>query len=366
MALLDTRTVMITLTENCNLSCSYCYEHNKTISAMNFETAKKIIDEELKSCTVENIEFDLFGGEPFLNFKLIQQIDTYLKEVVSNYNIKIVIFASTNGTLIHGEMQKWLEQRKDYFICGLSFDGTNVMQDINRSNSSSLIDLDFFKSTYPNQTVKMTVSVETLHNLSEGVIFLHNKGFEVICNLAYNIDWSDYSNKSVLEYELHKLIEYYLYNPDVKVCSMLDAPISNVAVNYENRKYVSYCGAGVGTVAYDVLGNKYPCHFFMPLSIGDKKTSGLKFFGQNIPENMIEDKCKKCSVQVLCPTCYGANYAATGDMFKHDDNYCKLTKIIIKARSYFKARQWELGQLNLSSDEETLLLKSIQIIQENL
>ena len=97
-----------------------------------------------------------------------------------------------------------------------------------------------------------------------------------------------------------------------------------------------------------------------------KKTSGLKFFGQNIPENMIEDKCKKCSVQVLCPTCYGANYAATGDMFKHDDNYCKLTKIIIKARSYFKARQWELGQLNLSSDEETLLLKSIQIIQENL
>ena len=212
----------------------------------------------------------------------------------------------------------------------------------------------------------MTVSVETLCNLSEGIIYLHNKGFEVICNLAYNIDWSDCSNKFVLEDELNKLIVYYLDNPNVKVCSMLDASISNVAKNYENRKYVSYCGAGVGTVAYDVLGNKYPCHFFMPLSIGDKKTKGLKFFGESIPENMIEDKCKKCPVQVLCPTCYGANYAATGDMFKHDDNYCELTKIIIKARSYFKARQWELGQLNLSPDEEILLLKSIQIIQENL
>ncbi len=51
---IDQKTVMITLTENCNLSCSYCYEHNKTKSMMKIETAKEIIDYELKHCSVKN------------------------------------------------------------------------------------------------------------------------------------------------------------------------------------------------------------------------------------------------------------------------------------------------------------------------
>ena len=45
---------------------------------------------------------------------------------------------------------------------------------------------------------------------------------------------------------------------------------------------------------------------------------------------------------------------------------CVLNKIQLKARSYFKAMQWKLGQLNLSKREEISLLKSIKLIQENL
>ena len=121
--------------------------------------------------------------------------------------------------------------------------------------------------------------------------------------------------------------------------------------------------------AYHIDGTVYSCQFFTPLSVGEEKARNslnLKFYDESIPEENIEEKCGNCVVQSICPTCYGANYAATGNMYLHDDNYCKMTKIIMKARSYFKARQWELGQLNLSSDEEVLLLKSIQIIQENL
>jgi hypothetical protein len=53
-------------------------------------------------------------------------------------------------------------------------------------------------------------------------------------------------------------------------------------------------------------------------------------------------------------------------MYKHDENYCELTKIILKARSYFKAKQWEAGQLKLEPLEEQALLRSIKIIQEKL
>ena len=41
------KVVTITLTQNCNLSCTYCYEHNKSQKIMDFETAKSIVDKEL-------------------------------------------------------------------------------------------------------------------------------------------------------------------------------------------------------------------------------------------------------------------------------------------------------------------------------
>ena len=38
------KTLMLILTENCNLNCVYCYEHHKTLDDMPFETAKKAIE----------------------------------------------------------------------------------------------------------------------------------------------------------------------------------------------------------------------------------------------------------------------------------------------------------------------------------
>ena len=97
-----------------------------------------------------------------------------------------------------------------------------------------------------------------------------------------------------------------------------------------------------------------------------KESLSLKFYNEEIPQELVEEKCLKCVAQAICPTCYGANYAATGNMYHHDDNYCELTKIIIKARSYFKAMQWQKGQLHLSNEELVHLLNSIKIIQEEL
>lgn len=76
----------------------------------------------------------------------------------------------------------------------------------------------------------MTVSRETLPALADGVIDLHRKGFIVSCNLAYDIDWSSHENEKILERELDKLIEFYLANPEIEPCSMLEMGISNVGL----------------------------------------------------------------------------------------------------------------------------------------
>ncbi|MBR6835254.1 MAG: 4Fe-4S cluster-binding domain-containing protein, partial [Oscillospiraceae bacterium] len=297
------RYITITMTEACNLDCTYCYENHKSKNTISSETLKDIVKREMITDNgYDAIEFDLFGGEPFLEFEKIKEIYEYILGLDSNKNF--ILFATTNGTLVKGEVKEWLKTHP-YFICGLSYDGTPEMQDINRSNSSSKIDLNFFKELYPDQEIKMTISKESLKTMADGVIYLHEKGFRVACNLAYNIDWSDEENKNVLQKELTKLIEYYLEHPEIEPCLMLDMSITNVSYAIRDKKKVRYCGAGVSTVAYHIDGTAYPCQFFMPLSVGEEKAKqslNLKFYDEEIPIEYVEEKCVKCVAQSICPT----------------------------------------------------------------
>lgn len=360
------KTVTLTLTQNCNLNCTYCYEHHKSKKTMSLDCAKKIIDYELSASRgADVLEFDLFGGEPFLEFDLLQGITEYISRKKAEANC--IVFATTNGTLVHGEIQAWLREYSECFVCGLSLDGTREMHNINRSGSYDNIDLDFFLDMYPEQDVKMTISRETLPTLAEGVIDMHRKGFLVSCNLAYGIDWSNPQNMEILKRELHRLIKFYLENPGIEPCSMLEMDISNVGI-YE-RHAIRYCGAGKDMRSYDVGGQVYPCQFFMPLSVGEKKAAAAKnieFPDEYLPEDLLDEKCRRCVIRSACPNCFGSNYASTGSIYKRDDNMCRLTKIIMKARSYFRAKQWELGQLHKEPDELQALLRAIVKIQEEL
>lgn len=360
------KTVTLTLTESCNLACTYCYEHHKSTKKMNIECAREIINYELSHIgDFDGFEFDLFGGEPFLTFDLVKEITDYICS--RKGDIPCTVFATTNGTLVHGEVQKWLREHSGCFVCGLSLDGTREMHNINRSNSYDDIDLEFFLEMYPEQDVKMTISKETLPLLAEGVIDMHRKGFLVSCNLAYGIDWSDPQNTEILDRELHKLIDFYLANPDIEPCSMLEMGISNVGGDETHA--LRYCGAGIYMRSYDVDGRGYPCQFFMPLSVGEEKAAKVKdiqFPNEYLPEDQLDEKCRNCVVRSACPNCFGSNYASTGSIYKRDDNLCRLTKITLKARSYFRAKQWELGQLHESADDLQATLRAIIRIQEKL
>lgn len=361
-----TRIITLTLTQSCNLSCIYCYESHKSQATMQFETAKRILDKELLQIREgETLEIDLFGGEPFLEFNLMRRIVSYVCNEFPTKNV--VFFIITNGTLLTDEIKDWLENNIDCVICGLSIDGTPEMQNANRCNSFDMIDLDFFAKTYPKQTVKMTISNQTLPNLAEGVLFLQSKGFEVTCNLAYGIDWSNKQYCQILEHELMKLIDFYVNHPATPICSMLDMGIERVASL--SSDVGRYCGAGIDMVAYDVDGIAYPCQMFMPLSAGKEKADeshSIHFYDDCIPPEMVDKKCKDCIIRSLCPTCYGSNYISTGNIYLHDDSTCILMKIIMKARSYLKGLLWEKGVLKMSKHEEALLLRSIFLLQSNL
>lgn len=364
---LNLKYVTLIATEGCNLSCTYCYEANKSKRNFDVEETKKIIERELMvDDGFDAVSFEFFGGEPFLEFEKIKLIVEWFKG--KSYPKRFSFFAGTNGTLLDDSTKKWLLENKDIFFLGLSLDGTKEMHDINRSNSFDLIDIPFFVQNYDNLVVKMTVSQETLPSLYEGVKFCHDVGFHAIrCNLAQGIDWTKKDNESILETELDKLIQFYLENPTLTVCSLLDYQLQNISFDL-NGRIVKFCGAGTRMKVYDVTGEEYPCQYFLPLSIGDKSLDTKKIkFSDFIEIKDLDEMCQTCVGVSVCPSCYGANFAATGNIHGRDVSFCKLTKTIIKANSFFKARQWELGQLkNMEKKDLKLLLNAILKIQNEL
>lgn len=364
------QTYTLTLTENCNLSCVYCYEHNRNGRTMTLETAEKIVSEACKSLKEDDLlTVDFFGGEPFLEFERIREIVEYVNSEATKGRLRGQhrFFATTNGTLVHGKIQEWLKEQHNFYL-GLSLDGTKRMHDINRSSSFDQIDLGFFSKMYPAQYVKMTVSDLTLPHLAEGVIFLHNKGFKVACNLAYGIDWTNSKFREQLIEQLEELILFYLENPRIERATLLSRNIAMLGYCKEQEKKTvrKWCGTGTAMHTYDTDGARYPCQFFMPVSCGEEKAKRAweSQFKEEFPIECVDARCQKCIVRDCCPTCYGSNYVATGDILKRDPHLCTLEKIIFYANACLAIQQWNKGHLNDLSDEEVLatLIASRDII----
>ena len=360
------RYVTFIMTYNCNLSCSYCYEHNKRNYAIDVNFCKKTIEQEANADDgYKEICFDFFGGEPFLEFDKIREIVESTKDKI--FKKKIYFFAGTNGTLINDTIKKWLLQNRDIFQIALSLDGTRAMHNKNRSNSYDLIPIDFFINYFKNLTVKATISPQTIDTLAEGVIHLHKLGFnEISCNLAVGQDWASTKYESILYRELNKLIDYYLENKSIKPCNLLEYNIEYVAHPHDGKAF-KYCGAGTRTKVFDVDGTVYPCQYFLPLTLGEGAQCVPEIhFSDIIDLSVIDKECQKCIAVNICPSCYGSNYQETGNIYERDKAFCRLQKIIILANSYFKARQWEKGLLTLDEYQKQELLVGIMNVQNNI
>lgn len=358
------KTIMLTITEHCNLNCRYCYEKNKSLRTMEKETAFKIIKEELtKNDGFDICEIQFFGGEPFLEFQLVRDICEFIW--ARSWQKRIQCFATTNGTLVHGEIKQWLYENRHRFTCSLSLDGNKKAHDINRCNSYDLIDLDFFLHTWPIQTAKMTISPESLPYLADSVIFLHEKGIPFSNNLAYGVNWSSEELLKTMQDQLIYLAKYYIEHPQVELCRMLDLHIENV--NYTS-KVKRWCGAGISLSAYDVDGNCYPCHLFQPLSteIKDPLDQVISAFSKY---DTIDSRCTDCPIYNVCPTCYGHNYAATGDIAKRDESLCRFTKLTTLAASYIwlkKIERYTQKELGLTDEQYRTIFDGARLIQEQL
>ena len=366
------RTVQLTITEKCNLNCIYCYEHDKDCGSLSVNSVKKIIEHHFTEERFDEIEFDFHGGEPALAFDVLKPVCEWLwsEERPKPY----ICFASTNGTLIHGEIQEWFRKNASRFWLGLSLDGTREMHNLNRSNSYDMIDFAFFKEMWPTQEVKMTISPLSLPTLFDGIKHIIELGFSLSANLAHGVAWSR-ELLPIYRDQLWKIADFYLSNPQYEPCRVVHFNIRKIGSNaihpelkQENRKW---CGTGDQMICYAVNGKTYPCQTFMPSSTspdGDKIALKLDFANQ---DNFIDPKCASCCLDGGCPTCYGMNYHETGNLYTRPKDMCDFLKCEAVATSYLygmmllDAERYPTVK-QLTDAERLAYIKGIEIVQEAL
>lgn len=160
----------ISITNKCNLKCSYCYERhlNTEYGCITNEIKTKIADFINSQGNAEIIY--LFGGEPLL-----------YKDTVKYYceNVKATEFIiTTNGTLLDEEFIKWCADRKNVII-NMSHDGIECTE---RGADTAVLDanLKLLLKYQPETLVQLVYTEDTLPKLYDNIMYLKNMGVKKV------------------------------------------------------------------------------------------------------------------------------------------------------------------------------------------
>ena len=130
------QTLVMNLTNQCNLSCQYCYEFGADKVAtpegkpkfMDLETAKTSVDFLLaQSAGRASVHITFFGGETLMNFPLLKQVVAYANERAAEQGRHIDFSLTTNATLLTPAIIEFLSE--NHIGVTVSMDGPKEMHD---------------------------------------------------------------------------------------------------------------------------------------------------------------------------------------------------------------------------------------------
>lgn len=292
--LLERKLSLMTLqlTQQCNFRCKYCVyseeanarQRSHSDGTMSFETAKKAVDFLWEhSVDSERVSIGFYGGEPLLQFPLVQKIAEYSKK---RFHGKEIFFSmTTNGSLLNKEIMDFLEENNVSLL--ISLDGPREINDKNRvfrdgrgTFDAVARNLELMKKEHPDYWKKIRISmvVDTNNDLDEVAKVVSALGIEAEYLKPSLIDW-EYddipeivSDEYYCKQEYHRFFAYLAHwnrYPAEKVSPILQAVIETAIDKVEQisqkSPLMAYdapsgpCSPGQLRLLVDIDGNLYPC-----------------------------------------------------------------------------------------------------------
>ena len=291
------RTLLVVLSEKCNLNCSYCgvdkWSKNRIDPELYLAEFRKMREQ----YPHDRIKIDFFGGEPLLHLDLVKQI---LDGVRGDNNIKL--FMPTNGLLLTDEIVDFLVEND--IEVSLSFDG--LWQDRHRLQlNGKPTRYKYFEkkelfSRIPNLSIHSMI-YKGCYNLLENHIYIRNNfGVNPELTLVRDVGAWDADSVEKLKAGIHELFDWYIQNPYEDMPEFIRFYLRHF-INYRVKGVEKeYCGAGDKILMFSE--NKIvPCTRF-----------------KDSPE-MIEAIPQYTKMSV-CQTCEVKNYCEKGCLFEQIKN----------------------------------------------
>lgn len=359
-----TYQLSLLVTERCNLRCSYCYCDKNMRRTMDFATARRAIEEAMSYSGDASLRVLLMGGEPFLPFKLIRDITKYIRTSYPKRNVKIKTI--TNGTLVHGDVQRWLVENKDIFTASLSLDGSRESHNRNRCNSYDNIDLGFFVRTFGKEAeASMVACPENLSELALNVISIEQLGFAVKCVLADDSHWVVERDVPLLASQLTALTDHYLKRPEQMPFTLLRKALQHVGRSMPDER----CRPGVNGHCVTVDGLVCACHRCSPYY----NNGSWKIVTEELSlakDQKITEECNTCPAWSVCCAC-PALTASLNDKPDMAAATCAMFKTMLMANAAFVARLFlecpdHIYLRNRTDRDKRVLIEGAECVLNNI
>ncbi len=340
--------LVISLTNDCNLRCKYCFvgEKNfckKIISKENIDNALEAVKELAKIKNKKEIFITFFGGEPTLYPDLIKYSMDKSKEVLNEFRVS---FGITSNGVFNKEIKDLLVENN--FTVTISMDGLPKFQDKQRVTATNGGTSHIIEQTIKDLTsrglsviIRMTITKPMIYEFKETINYLANLGIKIIHFEPITIGGRAKENEEILqratpEEYAEKLVEAidYARSKDVSI-------ITSTVMNALSPSYMFCDGVGKNKLAvtYDgvfssCLGVQNKTHplasKFIVEDTNIKNWIDAKF-DSYVDDKAKNTKCEKCFAKYICAGgCPSRNYNATNDFEKVDDMQCIPTKVVLR------------------------------------
>lgn len=314
--------VHIKLTNECNLSCRYCFAESGAVaykSYLSLEQFKKVIDD-VKELS-DYVFYTLSGGEPLM-YPYIFELMEYIKS--KNNGIMLL----TNGAYITEENAEKIA--KMCSLVKISIDGSNEeINSITRGKNSldgALRGYNLLLKHNANVQITMTVTKANIDDIANMVELFGNRlTLQPFFKTGRGSKNSDLEIGGVEYYE--SMVKIDGFNPM--------AGIGETLSKLRNRG-TTKCAMADGEFSISETGDIYPCQMLY-----EDEFKGGNILVDNIKDilnsqtfkyvtsfsSQTNEGCMSCSIKLLCGgACRARSYAVTGSLFQNSE-FCSYEQL---------------------------------------
>ncbi len=344
------QSLVMNITNQCNLACTYCYEFGADKIAtpqgkpkyMDLETARASVDFLLAEAGGRKaVHITFFGGETLMNFPLLKDVVVYARERGAAVGCSVGFSLTTNATLLTPEIIDFLSENE--IGVTVSMDGPPDLQDKRRvyksgRGSYAVIEPKLRALIANHRTRAITARVTLTDGVTDVVrIYRHLKddlGFHEVGFAP--VTASGDQGYAISDADMDAVVDQFRQLADEWLSYALRGQMhgfSNVSetigelVKGVNKSHP--CGAGLGLLGVGPSGDLSPCHRF-----ADADSHTLGHISTGIDQERREDflnrghvgakyDCQSCWARPLCAGgCHHEAFVRYGDTGHANLHYC--------------------------------------------